>query len=79
MKKSENIIENDGDEVDEIYVPKYPRTSILSLRNKETNNPSYSMISGFPNKIEGENHNINFFDLGLLPKKKFRTIIPNNN
>ena len=79
LKKSANIIENDGDEVDEIYVPKYPRTSILSLRNKETNNPSYSMISGFPNKIEGENHNINFFDLGLLPKKKFRTIIPNNN
>ena len=75
-KNINNNNENSEDELDEIYVPKYPRPAILSGRNHEIKSPSYSMNFGYPEKNVNDFNNINFFELGLLNKRKFQTIIP---
>ena len=75
LKKNINNDENNEDEFEGFYEPKYPRPVILSGRNDEIKSPSYSMNFGYPEKNE-INNNINFFELGLLNKKKFQTIIP---
>ena len=76
--KSINIDNNNNeDEFNEIYVPKYPRPAILSDSKNERKNISYTFNSENNEKNDKENHkNINFFGLGKLDKKKFHTIFP---
>ena len=77
--KSINIDNNNNneDEFNEIYVPKYPRPAILSDSKNERKNVSYTFNSENNEKNDKENHkNINFFGLGKLDKKKFHTIFP---
>ena len=76
LKKYVNNNEISEDELDDIYIPKYPRPAILTGRNGEIKSPSYSMNYGLPEKNENDFNNINFCELGLLNKRKFQTIIP---
>ena len=69
---------NDEEEFDDIYTPKYPRPATLSGR-REIKTPSNSLNMGYyKNNDYNENNSFNFFNLGILNKKKFQTIIPKN-
>ena len=69
---------NDEEEFDDIYTPKYPRPATLSGR-REIKTPSNSLNMGYyKNNDYKENNSVNFFNLGILNKKKFQTIIPKN-
>ena len=72
---SNKDIDEDEDDFEDIYKPKYPRPAILSGRNDEKKIPSYSMYLGKLNNQFMKKDSINFFDLGLLHKKKFSTIM----
>ena len=72
---SNKEIDEDEDNFEDIYKPKYPRPAILSGRNDEKKIPSYSMNLGKLNNQFIQKDSINFFDLGLLHKKKFSTIM----
>ena len=72
---SNKDIDEDEDDFEDIYKPKYPRPAILSGRNDEKKIPSYSMNLGKLNNQFIQKDSINFFDLGLLHKKKFSTIM----
>ena len=72
---SNKELDEDEDDFEDIYKPKYPRPAILSGRNDEKKIPSYSMNLGKLNNQFNQKDSINFFDLGLLHKKKFSTIM----
>ena len=60
--------------MDEIYIPKYPRPAILSGRSRETKRNSVNMNFDFSNNNNNSkmnNNNVNFFEIGLLNRKKF--------
>ena len=68
--------DNNEEEFNDIYVPKYPRLADISTRNNDMKRPSFGMYNDNLNK--NENNKINFFNLGLLPKKKVFTINKKN-
>ena len=85
LKKSININNennnNNEEEFDEFYAPKYPRPAILSDKKTERKNFSYlfNFENNEKNDKESNSTNANFFELGKLDKKKFRTIFPKNS
>ena len=68
--------DNNEEEFNDIYVPKYPRLADRSTRNNDIKGPYFGMYNDNLNK--NENNKINFFNLGLLPKKKVFTINKKN-
>ena len=72
--ESRKNIEDKDEDLDEIYIPKYPRPAILSGRSRETKRNSVNMNFDFSNNNNNSkmnNNNVNFFEIGLLNRKKF--------
>ena len=68
-------VEDEDEDLDEIYIPKYPRPAILSGRSRETKRNTVNMNFDFSNNNNNDskmnNNNVNFFEIGLLNRKKF--------
>ena len=69
--ESKKNVEDKDDDLDEIYIPKYPRPAILSGRNKEIRNSSVNTNFGYLSSNSKKNKKVNFFELGLLNNQKY--------
>ena len=67
--ESKKNVEDKDDDLDEIYIPKYPRPAILSGRNKR--NSSVNTNFGYLSSNSKKNKKVNFFELGLLNNQKY--------
>ena len=71
IELKKNVEEKD-DELDDIYIPKYPRPAILSGRTKDLKTNSFNNINlDSLSSNNKRNNNVNFFEMGLLNRQKF--------
>ena len=71
IELKKNVEEKD-DELDDIYIPKYPRPAILSGRTKDLKTNSFNNINlDSLSSNNKKNNNVNFFEMGLLNRQKF--------
>ena len=71
IELKKNVEEKD-DELDDIYIPKYPRPAILSGRTKDIKTNSFNNMNlDSLSSNNKRNNNVNFFEMGLLNRQKF--------
>ena len=71
IELKKNVEEKD-DELDDIYIPKYPRPAILSGRTKDLKTNSFNNMNlDSLSSNNKRNNNVNFFEMGLLNRQKF--------
>ena len=74
IELKKNVEEKD-DELDDIYIPKYPRPAILSGRTKDIKTNSFNNMNlDSLSSNNKRNNNVNFFEMGLLNRQKFLNV-----